>query len=112
MRSCLLAALVAGALLMSADRAAAQVGYPAPYTTVAPYYPMVRTWSAPYVYSTYSTPVFIPTQQWYVAAPGTVPEATLYPASGYVILPPPVLQVGYTTYAPIYRGVRYGHRGW
>jgi hypothetical protein len=112
MRCCLLAALVAGAFLISADRASAQVAYPATVVTVAPYYPMVRTYSAPVVYSTYSTPVFISTRQWYVAAPGTVPEERLVPISGSVIYPPPLLQVGYTTYAPVYRGVRHGHRGW
>jgi hypothetical protein len=112
MRCWLLAALVACAVLASADRASAQYVYPAPVVTVAPYYPMVRTYSAPVIYSTYSTPVFIPTRQWYVAAPGTVPEPAPVLVSGSIILPPPVLQVGYSTYAPVYRGVRSSRWGW
>jgi hypothetical protein len=112
MRCCLLAAFVAGALLLSADRATAQVGYSAPAGTVAPHTPMVRTWSAPYVYSTFASPVFMPSREWYMAAPGTAPKTHLVPYGATIIYPPPVLQVGYTTYAPVYRGVRHGYRGW
>ena len=112
MRCWLLAALVAGALLMSTDRASAQIPYPATAVTVAPYYPMVRTWSAPYVYSTYSTPVFMPTRQWFVDPTATSRETYLVPWTGGINYSPPVLQVGYTTYAPVYGGVRYGRWGW
>ena len=112
MRCWLLAALAGTGLMFSADRASAQAGNPAPGMGSAPQYPMVRTWSAPYVYSTYSMPVFVTIQPWTGSMPATAPQTYFASYGATIMYPPPVLQVGYTTYAPINRTVWHGYRGW
>src|SRR5947209_18634183 len=84
MRFGLMTLAAAGFALGLGDRASAQVIYyntPAYYTS--PYTPLVRTYSTPVMYSTYTSPIVVPTRFTYPAW-GTV--AYDYPpsAAGYV----------------------------
>jgi hypothetical protein len=64
MRTSLLVGMLAAAgLLMSAGQGRAQViYYGTPGYYHSPHNPLVRTWSTPYVYSTYSSPIIVPTR--------------------------------------------------
>lgn len=68
MRLGLVAVAAAGLVLGLSDRAAAQVIYyntPVYYTS--PYTPFVRTYSTPVMYSTYTSPIVVPTRFTYPA---------------------------------------------
>ncbi|HEX3152238.1 MAG TPA: hypothetical protein VHR66_29460 [Gemmataceae bacterium] len=99
-----LAAAIAG-LFAVGDRASAQViYYNSPVYYNSPHNPLVRTYSTPVMYSTYTSPIVVPTR--FVDPPfGTVAYA--YPPTAAGLVPPGMAQpypafrqVGYSTYSP------------
>lgn len=100
-----LVALTAAGLFSLAGTASAQVIY---YSTTgyynAPTNPLVRTYSTPVMYSTYTSPIVVPTR--FVTPPfGTVgydspPAASGSQSAGRVQPYPAFRQVGFTTYSP------------
>src|SRR5262249_53528830 len=104
------AVVLATALMLgTSDRASAQViYYNTPIYYTSPYTPFVRTYSMPVMYSTYTSPIVVPTR--FVSPPwGTVaydypPIAAGRPhPPGYVQPYPAFRQIGYSTYtnAPV-----------
>jgi hypothetical protein len=121
MRRGLMAVALLTGLCGFADRASAQViYYSTPYYYNSPFNPLVRTYSTPVMYSTYTSPIIIPTR--FVTPPfgtvgydyppvaaaaattATTPSGTSTTATsqvrpaGYVQPYPAFRQVGYSTY--------------